>query len=159
MRRLLAICCSIASFQAVGAEPVAIDTVLGKRVYDGACSSCHGRDGNPSNPDPAIPNFNRGERLLQPDDKALLNVKKGRGGQPPMGHMAESDLINSLAYARTLVDWSKVSCNKAGSPFPSERYPGSSSCQGGLPVPGVTTNMQPKMPQIPAMPNIPSFPR
>jgi cytochrome c6 len=50
-----------------------------------------------------VPNFAKGEGLRQPDMMLVQMVKTGRKGQPPfMGILADNDILDALAYSRTL---------------------------------------------------------
>jgi len=79
----------------------AADLAKGNRLYMQHCAACHGPRGMSVNP--GIPNLARGEGLQQPDFVLLQTVKMGRGGQPPLfGILSDQDILDTLAYSRTL---------------------------------------------------------
>lgn len=80
---------------------LAADLAKGNRVYQMHCQTCHGPRGMAINP--GVPNFARGEGLQQPDMMLLQTVKTGRRGQPPFfGILPDQDILDALAYSRTL---------------------------------------------------------
>jgi cytochrome c6 len=73
----------------------------GNRVYQQHCSNCHGPRGLSINS--GVPNFARNEGLQKPDMMLLQVVKTGRKGQPPFfGILADQDILDALAFSRTL---------------------------------------------------------
>lgn len=79
----------------------AADLARGQRVYQQHCSNCHGPRG--LSVMAGVPNFAKGEGLRQPDMMLVQMVKTGRNGQPPfMGILADNDILDALAYSRTL---------------------------------------------------------
>ncbi len=79
----------------------AADLAKGHRVYQQHCSNCHGPRG--LSVMAGVPNFAKGEGLRQPDMMLVQMVKTGRKGQPPfMGILADNDILDALAYSRTL---------------------------------------------------------
>lgn len=80
---------------------VAVDLMRGQRVYMSHCVSCHGPRGLSIAPN--TPNFARGEGLSQPDMMLLQTVKMGIRTQPPFfGILSDQEILDSLAYSRTL---------------------------------------------------------
>lgn len=79
----------------------AADLMRGQRVYMSHCVSCHGPRGMSVAPN--TPNFARGEGLVQPDMMLLQTVKMGVRSQPPFfGILSDQEILDSLAYIRTL---------------------------------------------------------
>lgn len=86
----------IASFPALAA-----DLMRGQRVYMSHCVSCHGPNGLSLAPN--TPSFARGEGLFQPDMMLLQSVKMGIRAQPPFfGILSDQEILDSIAYSRTL---------------------------------------------------------
>jgi cytochrome c6 len=84
------------------ANPVlAADMARGQRIYMGHCVSCHGPRGLSFSP--STPSFAKGEGLMQPDMVLMQTIKNGRNGQPPFfGILKDQEILDSLAYIRTL---------------------------------------------------------
>ena len=79
----------------------AADLAKGHRIYMQHCSNCHGPNG--VSVMAGTPNLARQEGLRQPDMVLLQTIKTGRRGQPPfMGILSDPDILDALAYARTL---------------------------------------------------------
>ncbi|CAB1367677.1 c-type cytochrome [Denitratisoma oestradiolicum] len=73
----------------------------GRQVYQMRCIACHGPRGEGIMPQ--TPKFNMGERLDRPDLMLLQNVKMGGNGQPPfIGMVSDEELLDAIAYIRTL---------------------------------------------------------
>jgi cytochrome c6 len=73
----------------------------GNHVFQKHCANCHGPRGLSVNP--GVPNFARNEGLTQPDMMLLQMVKTGRKGQPPFfGILSDQDILDALAFSRTL---------------------------------------------------------
>lgn len=73
----------------------------GRQVYQMRCIACHGPRGEGIMPQ--TPKFNMGERLDRPDLMLLQSVKMGGNGQPPfIGMISDEEILDSLAYIRTL---------------------------------------------------------
>ena len=90
-----------ASTMALAQPAGAADLGRGQQIYNMHCVACHGPRGMSSVPD--APNFARGERLNQPDMLLLQTVKGGKKNQPPFfGILSDQDILNALAFARTL---------------------------------------------------------
>lgn len=87
---------SIASFPAAAA-----DLMRGQHVYMSHCVSCHGPNGLSVAPN--TPSFARGEGLSAPDMMLLQSVKMGIRAQPPFfGILSDQEILDSIAYTRTL---------------------------------------------------------
>ena len=79
----------------------AADPLQGARSYQSNCINCHGANG--AGEIPNIPDFSRGERLLQPDDTLMETIKSGKGMMPAFqGRLSENDILDVIAYLRTL---------------------------------------------------------
>lgn len=79
----------------------AADMAKGNRIYQQHCANCHGPRGLSINP--GTPNFARGEGLQKADMMLLQTVKTGRKGQPPFfGILSDQDILDALAFSRTL---------------------------------------------------------
>ena len=79
----------------------AADPINGAKIYSTHCVNCHGTRGAPSMP--GVPDFSRGERLLQSDIALLKSIGKGKGVMPSyQGLIPERDLLDVVAYLRTL---------------------------------------------------------
>ncbi len=73
----------------------------GHTIYGQHCLSCHGNDG--SGEMAAIPNFKRGEGLLQPDHILSNTLKQGLGAMPAyQGLLTDNELADVITYIRTL---------------------------------------------------------
>lgn len=79
----------------------AADLAKGHRIYMQHCANCHGPNG--LSVMAGAPNLARQEGLRQPDMMLLQTIKAGRRGQPPfLGRLSDPDILDALAYARTL---------------------------------------------------------
>ena len=79
----------------------AADTNKGAQLYALHCQSCHGRIG--VSVMPGAPNLARGEGLMQPDMMLLASIKTGKNAMPGyMGILKDQDILDVIAYARTL---------------------------------------------------------
>lgn len=79
----------------------AADTKRGGEVYNQHCVNCHGQRGVPMMP--GVPDFSRGQRLMQSDLDLIKAISRGRGMMPSyQGLLSESDILNVIAYLRTL---------------------------------------------------------
>jgi cytochrome c6 len=98
----LTVAATLAAFAALlPATAAAADLAKGNRIYMQHCANCHGPRGQAVNP--GVPNFYRGEGLVQPDMMLLQTVKIGRKGQPPFfGILSDQDILDALAYSRML---------------------------------------------------------
>lgn len=85
----------------VFAEASAADPGNGARLYNVHCLACHGMAGRAVLPQ--VPNFARGERLMEPDFMLLQSVKMGKNAMPPfMALLKDQEILDVLAYLRTL---------------------------------------------------------
>jgi len=90
-------------FLAVGSiqTPYAADPLLGAKSYQSHCINCHGANG--AGEIPNVPDFSRGERLLQPDDVLVETIKSGKGMMPAYrGVFTDDEIRDLIAYVRTL---------------------------------------------------------
>lgn len=79
----------------------AADVVRGGDVYRQHCVNCHGGSGTSTWP--GAPNLARREGLMQTDQVLLQVLRKGRGAMPGyQGMLSDADILNVIAYARTL---------------------------------------------------------
>ncbi len=93
---LIGIGVSMASGQAGAA-----DISVGARLYQRHCQDCHGSRGQPNMP--GLPDFSRGERLLQPDDRIVETIRRGLGMMPAFeGRFSADEYYDLVAYLRTL---------------------------------------------------------
>lgn len=77
------------------------DINTGKQIYLKHCQNCHGARGHGQIP--GVPNFSRGERLLQPDAKLVETLKSGKGMMPAYrALLQDKELLDVIAYLRTL---------------------------------------------------------
>ncbi|NOY63206.1 MAG: cytochrome c [Gammaproteobacteria bacterium] len=73
----------------------------GAKKYNRYCTGCHGSGGRGAIP--GVPDFTRGEGLLQSDIGLLSVLKAGKGMMPAfMGRMNETEMLDVIAYLRTL---------------------------------------------------------
>lgn len=80
---------------------LAADLMRGQQVYSMHCVACHGPRGLSVSPN--TPSFAKGEGLGQSDMMLLQSVKTGKKGQPPFfGILTDQQILDSLAYSRTL---------------------------------------------------------
>lgn len=81
---------------------LAADPNEGSRVYNEQCAYCHGTDG--SGELPGLPNFQRGERLMQTDQSLFRVISDGRGSMPAFaGLLDEREILDVIAYLRTFM--------------------------------------------------------
>ncbi len=102
MKRIPAYVYVLAAAALAGAAPaLAADLMRGQQVYMVHCVSCHGPRG--LSVSPGTPSFAKGEGLGQPDMMLMQSVKVGKKGQPPFfGILSDQQILDSLAYIRTL---------------------------------------------------------
>lgn len=88
---------------ALGSAPLlAADLNEGRRVYKEQCAYCHGAEG--SGELPGMPNFQRGERLMQADQSLLRVISDGQGSMPSFaGLLDEREILDVIAYLRTFM--------------------------------------------------------
>jgi mono/diheme cytochrome c family protein len=52
---------------------------------------------------PGVPDFSRGERMMQSDLSLLAVIRKGKGAMPAyQGMLSDDDILNVIAHLRTL---------------------------------------------------------
>lgn len=79
----------------------AADTFKGQKLYAANCAICHGHGGRSVMP--GAPNFDRGERVLQPDFTLLASIRSGKNAMPAFqGILSDRDIMDIIAYVRTL---------------------------------------------------------
>ncbi|MFQ5618246.1 MAG: c-type cytochrome [Rhodospirillales bacterium] len=79
----------------------AADIFTGQTVYKANCANCHGIDGRPVLP--GTPDLTRGAGLMAPDSALVPIMKTGKGLMPGFEYiLSEKDILNVLAYTRTL---------------------------------------------------------
>jgi cytochrome c6 len=65
------------------------------------CANCHGASGNPVMP--GAPNFQRSEKLLQPDTLLLAAIRRGKNAMPAyVGILRDQEIMDVVGYLRTL---------------------------------------------------------
>lgn len=80
----------------------AADIVRGAELYQRHCASCHGANGVSTWP--GAPNIARREGMMQTDQALLQKLRAGRGAKPAFqGMMSDPDILNAIAYSRTLM--------------------------------------------------------
>ena len=94
------ICCAVLLLcGAVAAR--AADISKGGRLYGEHCASCHGAAGVPVMG--GAPNFQRSEKLLQPDTLLLASIRSGKNAMPAyVGILRDQEIIDVIAHLRTL---------------------------------------------------------
>jgi cytochrome c6 len=79
----------------------AADPMAGKKIYVQHCQNCHGERGEPQWP--GVPDFSRGEGLLQADSVLLTSIKSGKAMMPSYrGALEDHEILDVIAYLRTL---------------------------------------------------------
>ena len=79
----------------------AADPLQGAKSYQSNCINCHGANG--AGEIPNVPDFSRGERLLQPDNILMETIKSGKGMMPAYrGIFTDDEIRDVIAYIRTL---------------------------------------------------------
>lgn len=82
-------------------ELYAADNFKGQKLYATNCAICHGQSGRAVMP--GAPNFDRGERVLQPDFNLLASIRSGKNAMPAFqGILSDRDIMDIIAYVRTL---------------------------------------------------------
>jgi len=85
----------------------AVDVQLGKAVYMKRCKMCHGTDGN-GNPAMARMLSVEFKPMSSPEVQALNDasitqlIKKGRGKMAKVRKVTDDDIVQVIAYLRTL---------------------------------------------------------
>lgn len=84
---------------AAGAQ--AADPKHGREIYMKQCVNCHGDRGKPNMP--GVPDFSRGERLMQSDLDLIKTISRGKGMMPAFqGILTEKDITDVIVHLRTL---------------------------------------------------------
>lgn len=79
----------------------AADPMVGKKIYVQHCQNCHGERGVPQWP--GVPDFSRGEGLLQADSVLLTTIRAGKAMMPSYrGALQDDEILDVIAYLRTL---------------------------------------------------------
>ena len=79
----------------------AADPRAGAKTYEQHCVNCHGAGGQGNMP--GIPNFARGEGLLQSNDKLLAAIENGKGIMPAYrGLLSTQEIRDVIAHLRTM---------------------------------------------------------
>jgi cytochrome c6 len=79
----------------------AADINNGKRLYASYCASCHGAGG--ISVMPGAPNFQRGERLMQPDMALHAHMQNGKNACPSFrGMLSDREIMDVVAHLRTM---------------------------------------------------------
>lgn len=82
-------------------EARAADPTEGRRIYMVQCQNCHGANGVAQIP--GVPDFSRGQALLQPDMTLVQTIKEGKGMMPAYrGLLTDEELLDVVAFLRTL---------------------------------------------------------
>lgn len=85
----------------ISSDLYAADTFKGQKLYAANCAICHGQNGRSVMP--GAPNFDRGERVLQPDFTLLASIRSGKNAMPAFqGILSDRDIMDVIAYLRTL---------------------------------------------------------
>jgi len=80
---------------------VAADINKGAQLYALHCANCHGASGVPVMG--GAPNFQRSEKLLQPDTLLLASIRSGKNAMPAyVGILRDQEIIDVIAHLRTL---------------------------------------------------------
>ena len=88
-----------AGLWAAGAQ--AADPKNGRTIYNQHCVNCHGERGVPNMP--GVPDFSRGERLMQTDLDLIKTISRGKSMMPAyQGLLSENDILDVIAHLRTL---------------------------------------------------------
>lgn len=92
---------TVLAMLAASAGAHAADTAKGQSLYSARCAICHGMSGRSVMP--GTPNFNQGERLMQPDLSLLAAIRSGKNAMPAFqGVLQDRDIMDVIAFLRTL---------------------------------------------------------
>ena len=73
----------------------------GAEIFQRHCVSCHGESGEGVMP--GMPNFKRGEGLMQPDSVLAEHIRMGKMAMPAFqGLLRDEEIYDVIAYLRTL---------------------------------------------------------
>jgi len=77
------------------------DVFRGQELYQTHCEACHGSKGVATVP--GVPNFSRGEGLMQPDARVHAVIVSGKNACPGSGgFLRDVETLDVLSYLRTL---------------------------------------------------------
>lgn len=94
-------CLAGAALALAAAGSAAADIDRGAQVYGRHCARCHGASG--MSMWPGAPNLARREGMMQRDGAIADALRKGRGAKAGyQGVLSDADILNVIAYARTL---------------------------------------------------------
>jgi cytochrome c6 len=94
---MLAMLAALAVPQLAGAA----DINKGGQLYGLHCANCHGSNGVPVMG--GAPNFQRSEKLLQPDILLLASIRRGKNAMPAyVGILRDHEIMDVIAHLRTL---------------------------------------------------------
>ena len=97
---LVAGVCGLILLGVVG-QAHAADPRKGAKLYSEYCTDCHGNRGVPNMP--GVPDFSRNQHLMQSDLALVKSISVGKGMMPAFqGRLSESDILDVIAYLRTL---------------------------------------------------------
>jgi len=97
---LIALACSLILLGFAG-KAHAADPRKGAKIYGEYCTDCHGNRGVPNMP--GVPDFSRNQHLMQSDLVLVKSISVGKGMMPAFqGRLSESDILDVIAYLRTL---------------------------------------------------------
>ena len=83
----------------IGAAQAA-DPRAGAKLYKQHCANCHGERGQGNMP--GMPNFARGEGLLQSNEKLRVAIENGKGIMPAYrGLLTPQEIRDVIAHMRT----------------------------------------------------------
>ena len=73
----------------------------GAPLYMRHCANCHGDNGQSKMLN--VPNFARGEGVMQSDQQLLATIKSGKGTMPGfLGLLKDEEILDIIAHIRTL---------------------------------------------------------
>jgi len=97
---LIALACSLILL-GLADKAHAADPRKGAKIYSEYCADCHGNRGVPNMP--GVPDFSRNQHLMQSDLVLVKSISIGKGMMPAFqGRLSESDILDVIAYLRTL---------------------------------------------------------
>ena len=77
------------------------DLVRGQALFKEHCEQCHGAGGYPSMP--GVPDFTRGDGLMQPDIALEQVIRNGRNASPGFeGILTDTEIADLITYLRSL---------------------------------------------------------
>src|SRR3569833_1231256 len=88
---------------------LAADPTHGGEIYGAQCINCPGQPGQPNKP--GVPEFSRGERLMQSDFDLIKTISRGKGMMPAyQGLLSEKDIFDVVAFFCSLRCFCCVVC-------------------------------------------------